>query len=65
MEKLSYFFIDDTIFVLRDLARQRPASIFDNAFLKMLKSAHDAYGLTVQLNVFYRTDFFYGSDEFT
>ena len=65
MEKLSYFFIDDTIWVFRDLARQRPASMFDNAFLKMLKRAHDDHGLTVQLNLFFRTDFFYGSDEFT
>ena len=39
--------------------------MFDNAFLKMLKRAHDDHGLAVQLNVFYRTDFFYGSDEFT
>ncbi len=65
MEKVAYFFIDDTIWVCRDLARQRPASIFDNAFLKMLKRAHDDHGMTVQLNLFYRTDFFYGSDEFT
>lgn len=65
MNKLAYFFIDDTIWVFRDLARQRPTSLFDNAFLKMLKRAHDDYELTVQLNVFYRTDFFYGSDEFT
>ena len=65
MEKLAYFFIDDTIWVMRDLARERPASIFDNAFMKMLKHAHDDTGLTVQLNLFYRTDFFYGDDEFT
>ncbi len=65
MEKLAYFFIDDTIWVIRDIARERPASIFDNAFMKMLKHAHDDTGLTVQLNLFYRTDFFYGDDEFT
>lgn len=65
MEKLAYFFIDDTIWTLRDVARQRPDSIFENAFLKMLKTAHDKYGLTVQMNLFYRTDFFYGSDEWT
>ena len=65
MDKLAYFFIDDTIWVFRDLARQRPASIFDNAFLAMLKRAHDDHGLTVQLNLFFRTAFFYGSDEFT
>ena len=65
MEKLAYFFIDDTIWVMRDLTRQRPASLFDNPFMKMLKKGHDDYGMTVQLNLFYRTDFFYGNDEFT
>lgn len=65
MEKLAFFFIDDTIWVMRDLTRQRPASLFDNPFMKMLKKGHDDYGMTVQLNLFYRTDFFYGNDEFT
>ncbi len=65
MEKKAYFFIDDVIWCLRDIARQKPASIFDVPFLGMLKRVHDAYDLTVQLNLFYRTDFFYGSDEFT
>ncbi len=65
MEKIAYFFIDDVIWVFRDLAKERPASIFDNAFLKCLKKAHDDHHLTVQLNIFYRTDFFYGSKEFT
>lgn len=31
----------------------------------MLKRAHDDHGLTVKLNLFYLTDFFYGTDEFT
>lgn len=65
MEKSAFFFIDDTICVMRDLTRQRPASLFDNPFMKMLKKGHDDYGMTVQLNLFYRTDFFYGDDEFT
>ena len=65
MEKKAFFFIDDTIWVIRDIARQKPKSIFDNEFLKIMKTAHDNWGLTVQLNLFYRTDFFYGSDEFT
>ena len=30
-----------------------------------MKEAHDRFGMKVQLNVFYRTDFFYGNDEFT
>ena len=58
--KKAYFFIDDTIWVFRDLTRKRPASLFDNPFMKMLKGAHDKYGMKVQLNVFYRTDTYYG-----
>ena len=65
MDKKTFFFIDDVIWVFRDLTRQRPASLFENPFLKVLKTAHDRYGLKVQLNVFYRTDFYYGNDEFT
>jgi len=66
MEKTAFFFIDDVIWCLRDIAREEPKSIFDNPFLKMLKKGHDNYGMTVQLNLFYRTDFFYGEpEEFT
>ena len=65
MTKKAYFFIDDVIWCLRDITRQKPKSIFDIPFMAMLKKAHDLYGLTVQLNLFYRTDFFYGNDEFT
>ena len=63
--KKAYFYIDDTIWVLRDITRQRPKSLFDNPFMKMLKNAHDRYGVKTQLNLFYRTDYFYGNDEFT
>lgn len=59
------FFIDDTIWVLRDLTRMRPKSAFDTPLLKVLKEAHDRYGLKLQMNLFYRTDYFYGTDEFT
>ena len=59
------FFIDDAIWFLRDLARKRPKSLFDNDFLRPLKEAHDRFGLKLQINLFYRTDFFYGMDEFT
>ena len=62
--KKVYFFIDDVIWLFRDLHRERPNSIFDNAFLKGLKEAHDKYGLKVQLNIFNRLDFYYGRDEF-
>ena len=59
------FFIDDVIWVMRDLTRQRPKSLFDNPFLSALKAAHDRFGLRLQLNLFWRTDFFYGLDEFS
>lgn len=62
--KKCYFYIDDVVWVFRDIARQKPKSIFDHHFLKALKKAHDMYGLKVQLNIFFRTDFFYGMDEF-
>ncbi len=61
----THFLIDDVIWVLRDVARQKPNSLFDNPYLKMLKKAHDDYGVKTQLNVFYRTSYFYGNDEFT
>ena len=65
MEKKAFFFIDDVIWAFRDIAREKPASIFDQPFMRMLKDVHEANGLKVQLNLFYRTDFFYGNDEFT
>lgn len=65
MTKNAYFFIDDVIWCMRDITRQKPDSIFDVPFMSVLKEAHDKYGMTVQLNLFYRTDFYYGNDEFT
>ena len=65
MSKQYYFsFIDDVIWVFRDLTRQRPSSLFDNPFFKILKNSHEKYGLKTQLNLFYRTDYYYGMDEF-
>ena len=61
--KCSYF-CDDVIWVLRDITRRRPKSAFDHPFLGVLKECHEKYGLKMQLNLFYRTDFFYGLDEF-
>ncbi|MBQ9740801.1 MAG: hypothetical protein IJV91_07670, partial [Kiritimatiellae bacterium] len=63
--KNAALFIDDAIWFLRDLARQRPKSLFDSPFLKPIREAHDRYGLKLQINLFYRTDFYYGMDEFT
>ena len=60
MEKIAFFFIDDVIWVFRDIARQKPKSLFDTPFMKMLKTAHDNYGMKTQLNIFFKTDNFYG-----
>lgn len=65
MTKKAYFYIDDTIWVLRELTRTKPKSMFDVPLFKVLKKAHDTYGTKVQMNLFYRTDYFYGTDEFT
>lgn len=65
MTKKVQFFIDDIIWVLRDLTREKPASLFDNNYMAILKRAHDEYGVKVQLNAFYRTSFWYGDDEFS
>jgi len=65
MDKKAYFYIDDCIWSLQELTQQRPASLFDQHFFKVLKTAHDLYGAKFQMNLFYRTDFFYGNEEFT
>ena len=63
--KKAFYYCDDVIWLFRDLTRQRPKRLLDNPFLAALKKAHDLYGMKVQLNCFYRLDFFYGTDEFT
>ncbi len=65
MSKQAFFYIDDTIWALRDLTRNQPASLFDNPFFNVLKEAHDKYGVKIQLNLFYRTSYFYGNDDFS
>ena len=65
MNKKVYWYIDDVIWPFRDIARDRPASIFDQHLLKLLKELHDKYGFKVALNSFYRTDYAYGDEEFT
>lgn len=63
--KKAYFFIDDVIWALRDITRQRPEKLFDNPFMNALKTAHDRFDMKVQLNLFYRTDTYYRYDVFT
>ena len=63
-KKYFFSFIDDAIWIFRDLTRQRPQSMFDHPFLAVLKNAYERWGLKTQINLFYRTDYFYGMDEF-
>ena len=51
MDKKYFFsFIDDAIWIFRDLTRQRPASLFDHPFFAILKNAHDRWGLKTQIS---------------
>lgn len=65
--KRAAFYIDDVIFCFRDLARDRPKSIWDHFYFAAFREAHEKYGLKVQMNIFYRNDFYYGAKgaEFT
>ena len=59
--KRAAFYIDDVIFCFRDLARERPKSIGDHFYFAAFREAHEKYGLKVQMNIFYRNDFYYGA----
>ena len=48
------FFIDDNIFFLTDIAKERPKSLFDHFYLAFLKRMHDTYGTKFTLNLFYQ-----------
>ena len=61
--KRAAFFIDDVLFVFRDLAAAKPKSCWEHPFLAHLKEAWELYGVKTQLNLFYRGDFFYGVKE--
>lgn len=62
--KKTFFYFDDVIWLFRDLTRHKQNSIFDHFYLKVFKEAHEKFGMKVQMNVFYRTDYFYGMDDF-
>lgn len=47
------FEIDDNIFFLRDIARNKYRSIFDSFYLRGLKELHKKYGTKVVLNTYY------------
>ncbi|MBQ6474544.1 MAG: hypothetical protein IJJ33_21365 [Victivallales bacterium] len=57
------FFIDDHSFFLTEIARTRPASLFDHFYLAFLRRMHQEYGTKFTLNLFYRND--HDADKFT
>ena len=59
--KRAAFYLDDVLFLFRDLTRQRPKSCWDHHLLAAFKEAHEKYGLKAQFNVFYRNDSYYGA----
>ncbi len=48
--------IDDNIFFLREIARERPKSLLDHFYLKNLYRLHQEYGTKFILKCFYRDD---------
>ncbi|NLD88276.1 MAG: hypothetical protein GX633_08480 [Clostridiales bacterium] len=60
-----FFFSDDHIWTFRSLAKARPKSLFDNAYLRFMRSLHEKYDMKIQLNVFYSTHPSHGGPEFT
>jgi hypothetical protein len=50
------FFIDDNIFFLTDIYKNKPVSLFEHFYLKRLKNIHKKYGTKFTLNLFYRND---------
>lgn len=48
------FTVDDNIRFLKELAELRPVSLFDHPYLGMYRRLHEAHGVKVQLNLFYR-----------
>lgn len=52
--KFYNFFIDDNIFFFTDIAREKPASLFDHFYLANLRRAYREYGVKFTLNTFYQ-----------
>ena len=50
------FFFDDCSFFLRAIAQSRPKSIFEEMFLRRLRSIHGKYGTKFTLNLFFHDD---------
>lgn len=54
-EKRYRFSIDDNSFFLRQIAHERPKSLFDNFYLGILRDLHRKYGVKFTVNVFFAT----------
>ena len=52
------FTVDDNIRFLKEIIENEYKSIFQHPYLAMYKRLHEAFGLKVQLNLFYRMDGF-------
>lgn len=48
--------VDDNIWWLAELNRDRPESIFDHPYLAIYKRAHEQFGAKVRLNLFYQVE---------
>lgn len=48
--------VDDNIWWLAELNRDRPASLFDHPYLAVYRQAHEQFGAKVRLNLFYQVE---------
>jgi len=62
--KKAQFFIDDVIWLMGDLTKERPKSLFSHPFLALLKEANERYGVKTQLNLFFTTPSLHGGAPF-
>jgi hypothetical protein len=51
-----HFAVDDNIFFLRDIARQKYSSLFDCFYLKTFRDLHRKYGTRFSVNIYYAAD---------
>jgi len=45
--------LDDNIWFLQDIAKNRYASLFDNPYLALMKELHETYGVCIHINLYY------------
>ena len=59
-----FYFTDDHIWFLRDIAKSNYASLFDSPYLGFYRDMYQKYGHKVQINCFYQTDESYNDEYF-